>query len=63
MLGPRGRSPFPDVNIENGIGSNDQTDLSRYRRLYSQAREDLDKLKGQAKKRSIQTVSPAICAH
>jgi hypothetical protein len=42
------------------MGFNDQTELSRYRRLYSQAREDLDKLKGQAKRRYFQTVPPAI---
>jgi hypothetical protein len=45
------------------MGSNNQTELSRYKRLYSQAREDLDELKGQAKRRSIQTVPLAVCAH
>jgi hypothetical protein len=60
---PHEPSPFQDLNSENGVGSNDQTELSRYRRLYSQVREDLDRLKGQARRRSIQIVSPAICAH
>ena len=60
---PHGPSHFQDLNSENGMGSNDQTELSRYRRHYSQVCEDLDQLKGQAKRRSIQMVSPAICAH
>jgi hypothetical protein len=65
MLNPRGTSPLEpqDLNSEPRMGSNDQMDLSRYKRLYSQAREDLEKLNGQAKRRSIQTVVPAICAH
>jgi hypothetical protein len=65
MLNPRGPSPSEpqDGNSEPGMGSNDQIELSRYKRLYSQAREDLEKLNGQAKRRSIQTVVPAICAH
>ena len=62
-LNPRGPSPFQDVYSENGMDSNDQTELIRYKRLYNQAREDLDELKGQAKRRSIQTVPPAICAY
>ena len=60
MLSPRRTSPFQD---EHGMDSNDQTELSRYKRLYNQTREDLDKLKCQAKRRSVQTVPPAICAH
>ena len=59
-LSGRGPSPSQDLNSEHGMGSNDQTELSRYKRLYSQAREDLDKRNGQAKRRSIQTVPPAI---
>jgi hypothetical protein len=55
-------SPSQDLNGERGMGSNDQTELSRYKRLYSQAREDLDKANSQAKRRSIQTVPHAICA-
>ena len=43
--------------------SNDQMELSRYKRLYSQAREDLDKLNGQAKRRFVNTVALSICAH
>ena len=46
-------SPFQDLYSENGIGSIDQTELSHYGPLYSQAHEDLDKLKDQAQKRSI----------
>jgi hypothetical protein len=61
-LSQRGPSPSQDLNGEHGMGSNDHTELSRYKRLYSQAREDLDKLNGQAKRRSIQTVPPANCA-
>ena len=38
-------------------------ELSRYKRLYSQAREDLDKINGQAKRRSIQIAAPSVCAH
>jgi len=52
-----------DLDNELGTGSNDQMELSRYKRLYSQAREDLENLNGQAKRRCIQTVVPAICAH
>ena len=65
MLNPHGPSPSEPqaLNSEPGMSSNDQTELSHYRQLYSQAREDLDKLKRQAKRRSIQTVPPAICAH
>jgi hypothetical protein len=63
MLSPRGQSPLQDRNSEHGMDSNDQTEVSRYKRLYSQAREDLDELKGQAKRRSIQTVPPAIYAY
>lgn len=65
MLNPRGPSPSEpqDRNSEPGMGSNDQMELSRYKRLYNQAREDLENLNGQAKRRSIQTVVPAICAH
>jgi hypothetical protein len=48
---------------EPGIGSNNQMELSRYKRLYSQAREDLDKLNGQAKRRYVKNVAPSICAH
>lgn len=46
-------SPFQDLYSENGIGSIDQTELSHYGPLYSQAHEDLDKLKDQAQRRSI----------
>ena len=63
MLNPRGPSPFQDINSEHGMDSNDQIELSCYKRLYNQAREDLDELKGQAKRRSIQMVPPAICAY
>jgi len=65
MSNPRGPSPSEpqDLNSEPGTRSNDQMELSRYKRLYSQAREDLERLNGQAKRRSIQTVVPAICAH
>jgi hypothetical protein len=63
MLSPRGPSPLQDLSNEHGTGSTDQTELSRYKRLYSQAREDLDELKGQAKRRSIHSVPPAICTH
>lgn len=65
MSNPRGPSPSEpqDLNSEPGMGSNDQMELSRYKRLYSQAREDLEILNGKAKRRSIQTVVPAICAH
>ena len=61
---PCGPSPFRDLNhSEHGVDSNDQTELSRYRRLYTQAREDLNKLNGQVKRRFIQTVPPPICTH
>ena len=65
MLNPCGSSPSEPqaLNSKPGMSSNDQTELSHYKQLYSQAHEDLDKLKGQAKRRSIQTVPPAICAH
>ena len=63
MLNPHGPSPFQDINSEHGMDSNDQTELSRYKQLYNQACEDLDELKGQAKRRSIQTVPPAICTY
>ena len=53
MLSQRGPSPSQDLDSEHGTGSNDQTKLNRYKRLYSQAREDLDNLKGQAKRRYI----------
>jgi len=53
----------PSESSELGIGSNDQMELSRYKRLYSQAREDLDKLNGQAKRRYIKTAAPSICGH
>ena len=36
---------------EPDTGSDDQTELSRYKRLYTRAREDLEKLNGQAKRR------------
>lgn len=64
-LSPRGPSSSEpqDLNSEPGMGSNDQMELSRYKRLYSQAREDLEKFNGQAKRRSIKTVVPAICAN
>ena len=62
-LNPHGPSPFQDINSEHGMDSNDQTELSRYKQLYNQACEDLDKLKGQAKRRSIQMVPPTICAY
>ena len=62
-LNPCGPSPFQDIKCEHGMDSNDQTELSHYKQLYNQACEDLDKLKGQAKRRSIQTVPPAICAY
>lgn len=39
---------------EPDTGSDDQTELSRYKRLYTRAREDLEKLNGQAKRRWIQ---------
>ena len=63
MLNPCGPSPFQDINSEHGMDSNDQTELSHYKQLYNQAHEDLDKLKGQAKRRSIKLVPPAICAY
>jgi hypothetical protein len=53
MLNPP--SEPQDLNSEPGMGSNDQMELSRYKRLYSQAREDLENLNGQAKRRSIQS--------
>ena len=56
-------APSPSESSELGIGSNDQMELSRYKRLYSQAREDLDKLNGQAKRRYIKTAAPSICGH
>ena len=62
-LNPCGPSPFQDINSEHGMDSNNQTELSRYKQLYNQAREDLDELKGHAKRRSIQTVPPPICAY
>ena len=62
-LNPCGPSPFQDINSEHGMDSNDQTELSHYKWLYNQAHEDLDELKGQAKRRSIQMVPPAICAY
>ena len=62
-LNPCGPSPFQDINGEHGMDSNNQTELSCYKQLYNQAHEDLDELKGQAKRRSIQTVPPAICAY
>ena len=49
-----------DLNSELGMGSSDQMELSRYKRLYSQACEDLANLNGQAKRSSIQTFVPAI---
>jgi hypothetical protein len=58
-----GPSPFQDHNGEDGMGSEHQVELSRYKRLYSQAREDLNNLKGQSKRRSIQTIPPVICAY
>ena len=45
------------------MGSNNQIELSRYKRLYSQAHEDLDKLNGQAKRRYLKTAAPSIGAH
>jgi hypothetical protein len=60
ILNPYGPLPPQDLH---GMGDNDQTELSRYKRLYSQAREDLEKSNGQAKRRSVKTVSGAICAH
>jgi hypothetical protein len=55
--------PSSSESSEAGPGSNDQMELSRYKRLYSQAREDLDKLNGQAKRRYVITAAPSICAH
>jgi hypothetical protein len=65
MLNPPAQSPSEseDLNSQRGMGFNDQTELSRYKRLYSQAREELDKSNGQAKRRYIQTFAPGICAH
>lgn len=65
MLNPRGPSPSEpqDLNIASETGSNDQMELSRYKRLYSQAREDLENSNGQVKRRSIQAVVPANCTH
>ena len=60
MLNPHGPSPFQDINSEHGMDCNDQRAQPQ---LYNQAREDLDELKGQAKRRSIQMVPPTICAH
>lgn len=56
-------APSPSESLEPIPGSNDQMELSRYKRLYSQAREDLNKLNGQAKKRYVKTAAPSICAH
>jgi hypothetical protein len=50
----------PSESSEPAMGSNDQMELSRYKRLYSQAREDLDKLNGQAKRRYVKTAAPSI---
>ena len=61
-LSPHGPLPSQDLNGEHGMGSNNQTELSHYKWLYSQAHEDLGKLNSQAKRRSMQTVPPAICA-
>ena len=62
-LNPCGPSPFQDINSGHGMDSSGQTELSCYKWLYNQAHEDLDELKGQAKRRSIQTVPPTICAY
>jgi hypothetical protein len=53
MLNPSepSTSQGQDLTSEPGTGSNDQVELNRYKRLYSQAREDLEKLNGQAKRR------------
>ena len=58
-LNPDGPS---HLNNEHGMDSNlnDQTELSCYKQLYSQACEDLDEIKGQAKRRSIQMHPPAV---
>jgi len=56
-------APSPSECGEAEMGSNDQMELSCYKRLYSQAREDLDKLNGQAKRRYVKTAAPSICAH
>lgn len=58
MLNPPSKPQ--DLNSEPGMGSSDQMELSHYKRLYSQASEDLENLNGQAKRRSIQTFVPAI---
>ena len=64
MLNSRGQSPSESQDLSSeDMNSNDQKELSRYKRLYSQAREDLEKLNGQAKRRCIKNVPPAICAH
>jgi hypothetical protein len=67
MSNPHGPSPsvpqLEDLNSEPGTGSNDQMELSRYKRLYSQAREDLDKQNGQAKRRYVNTAASSVCAH
>jgi hypothetical protein len=67
MSNPHGPSPsvpqLEDLNSEPGTGSNDQMELSRYKRLYSQAREDLDKQNGQAKRRYVKTAASSVCAH
>jgi hypothetical protein len=65
MLNPHGPSPSDsqDHSNEQQMGSIDQTELSRYKRLYNQARDDLEELNGQAKRRSFQNVDPGICAH
>jgi hypothetical protein len=63
MLSLRGQPPSQNLDSDHGMDSNDQTELSRYKRLYSQASEDLDNIKGQAKRRSVQTHSPAIFAY
>ena len=60
MLNPHGPSPFQDINSEHGMDCNDQRTQPQ---LYNQAHEDLDELKGQAKRRSIQMVPPIICAY
>ena len=53
ILNPHGPLPPHDLNREHRMGDNDQTELSRYKRLYSQAREDLERSNGQAKRRSV----------
>jgi hypothetical protein len=51
MSNPRGPSSSEPQDLNS-----DQMELSRYKRLYNQAREDLENLNGEAKKRSIQTL-------